>query len=196
MVSKDEGWVLGRKHENGKEISAIFHYKGEVWEVYTTLPDTYLGDIYMVTANDGWIVGWRRHSTGDQDVVFHYDGDEWQMEVLPERSIWPADLQMISNNEGLAVGTFGTLHYANGEWEKQAPEGLNELSLVSASEGWAIGGEGDVLVHYTQGKWAEAIRLYSNVWTIHMLTPDDGWAAGDSGLILHYQNGQWNKINY
>jgi len=65
--------------------------------------------------------------------------------------------------------------------------------MVSANEGWAAGGDRQsVLLHYTAGRWKQAASPSTDpIRDIQMLSPDSGWAVGNRGAILRYQNGVW-----
>lgn len=83
---------------------------------------------------------------------------------------------------------------------------LTAISMVSSSEGWAVGYDG-------AGKRTRLLRFHSGVWTLAvdlsvtilprtvtrhtvltalaMDSPDDGWALADGAPILHYCHGGW-----
>lgn len=76
------------------------------------------------------------------------------------------------------------------------------ISLVSSSEGWAVGAENHfrthgMIAHYQNGSWmpvslpANAPALYS----VSMLSASEGWAVGFEGAIFHYHNGQWSSVS-
>jgi hypothetical protein len=95
--------------------------------------------------------------------------------------------------------------------------GLNDVAMVSASEGWAVGYRevGDsasgqqqtaMLLHYAHGAWTQfltPIQGYSvQLNSISMLSPTDGWAAGyqeisgqsSQTILLHYNGHTWASI--
>ena len=68
--------------------------------------------------------------------------------------------------------------------------------MVSASEGWAVGGE--VVAHDHNGAWttlnSAELPAHSNLASVTMISSNEGWAVGDTGssaLILHYHHGRW-----
>ncbi len=114
------------------------------------------------------------------------------------------DVDMLSPDEGWAVGTGVILHYTNGNWEKEAsPDGafLNSIDMVSASEGWALGYVPDahVLLHYLNNKWSrvdypvQGGRSSKYLNDIDMVSPDEGWAVGDD-ILMHYKEGTWEEV--
>ena len=95
--------------------------------------------------------------------------------------------------------------------------GLNDVAMVSTSEGWAVGyaDEGNgiasqqetaILMHYLHGSWTPvytAFQGYSaQLNSISMLSPTDGWAAGyqeisgqpSQTILLHYNGHTWDSI--
>lgn len=83
---------------------------------------------------------------------------------------------------------------------------LRKVAMVSASEGWAVGGiyvpnsEGNglvsadsLLLHYINGKWTQVQSPTNHfLYSLQMLSTTEGWAVGDGGVILHYHGGQWS----
>ncbi len=117
-----------------------------------------------------------------------------------------AALDMVSDHEGWAVGTFypysaspqgALVHYYDGRWtavDSPALVGnnLRSVSMVSADEGWAVGSGG--IIHYSGGQWhAETGFLTSSFNAVEMVSADEGWVAGghSSPTILHYYKGRW-----
>lgn len=94
---------------------------------------------------------------------------------------------------------------------------LNDVSMVSSTEGWAIGSSAmtdqnnaqqseALLMHYTHGVWShtplaiqgEGVQLTS----ISMLSPHDGWIGGfqeaadqsSQSILLHYDGQSWTQV--
>lgn len=113
------------------------------------------------------------------------------------------------------------LHYHQGYWS-QVPFpkldqdygaiSLNGISMVSASEGWAVGNsvlppgaDGftvGVLLHYTNGQWQSQFEMRaSGLSQVLMRSASDGWIlgsgaydSGDVNLILHYDGKSWEPM--
>jgi hypothetical protein len=52
------------------------------------------------------------------------------------------------------------LHYTGGKWvQMSGPEGDGQavLFMLSASEGWAVGGDDTAILHYHNGAWKEVL---------------------------------------
>jgi hypothetical protein len=118
------------------------------------------------------------------------------------------------------------LHSAFGWWGTPGPDAqleLTSISMVSASEGWAVGGQHwntdgndngsgtTVLYHYKNSRWTpiyipisdSAIfdGSYPMLQAVSMLSPTDGWAAGSfvkgstKAFFLHYDGDSWNEVD-
>lgn len=82
---------------------------------------------------------------------------------------------------------------------------LTAISMVSSSEGWAVGYDGDGkrarLLHFHSGTWSLADNPNVTILprAITMLSATDGWIGGAAsndgdnaaGVMLHYSGDQW-----
>ncbi len=86
---------------------------------------------------------------------------------------------------------------------------LNSISMVSASDGWAVGGGSvdPLILHYTGGQWERITNPTggalphgeATLAQVVMVSATEGWAVGSYtdfsnnlfGLILHYTGGIW-----
>ena len=167
---------------------------GDALPKQTPLPSTIdLYSVSMVSAAEGWAVGGTKPDLSYspvQDgtprpnyidpVLAHYHDGAWQIVALP------AAVQTLSHH-GLSIVLYG-------------------ISMVSAEEGWAVGGsvippnaEGmtvGVLLHYTHGTWTLAAGGTSDtpVFSIvRMRNATDGWAAGGSA-VYHFDGREWQQV--
>jgi hypothetical protein len=137
------------------------------------------------------------------------------------------DLAMVSPTEGWAVGdtthpasgaqgktTSWLLHYQNGQWTRvdlTFSGTLDSLSMLSATDGWAIGSQ--AFLHYDGHTWKrvsgsgyEGLMISFPAHTegtscctrsLQMLSDTDGWAttgnggAGHPSRLLHYDGHRW-----
>ena len=104
---------------------------------------------------------------------------------------------MVSGGEGWAVGAKGTiLHFAGGTWQVYASptaKDLRSVTMVSASEGWAVGDE--TILHYSDGAW----QLFANpagtvLTSVAMVSAGEGWSMTAGGGALHYVDGAWQPV--
>ena len=109
--------------------------------------------------------------------------------------------KVVASIGGVAVTM--VVHVAPGNfiWQQfQAPTKANlyGVKLVSDTEAWAVGA-GGTLLHFFQGRWYDLsqqlhpVTMGANLYSIDMVSPFEGWAVGDN-TILHYINGQWQRI--
>ena len=91
-----------------------------------------------------------------------------------------------------AAGDDLVMRYDGSTWTKQPRRtALKDISMVSPSDGWAVGNLG-VILRYAAGKWTESQSpLGATLYGVSMGGPSDGWAVGEAGTIAHYTSGSW-----
>jgi photosystem II stability/assembly factor-like uncharacterized protein len=111
------------------------------------------------------------------------------------------DVDMLSAEEGWAVSTRSVYHYSNGSWtEVELPAfgpSLRSVDVVSADTAWAVGQDEmhGVILRYRNGEWARTAGPSSGTLrAVDFAGPDDGWAAGSSGM-LRYRDGSWGELD-
>jgi photosystem II stability/assembly factor-like uncharacterized protein len=71
---------------------------------------------------------------------------------------------------------------------------LFSVYMISAIEGWAVGGGGTIL-HYSGGTWTKVSSPTDvSLNSVAMISANEGWAVGRS-TILHYSGGSWTKVS-
>lgn len=182
MVSPTEGWAAGERQVPAKGggnayAATVMHLRDGAW-TRTDLPyQTRLLAISMLSPTEGW-------AGGDANFMLHFDGQRWTPVPLPDNGSFVTQVQEVSPSAVWAVdgSQAGVLHYDGHNWRYQpypaslnlAPDhniGLNQLLMVSASEGWAVA-------------------------TITQPTPGQTDSSGDTesasmAIILHYHAGAW-----
>lgn len=118
-------------------------------------------------------------------------------------------------SDAKVVSTF-IIHETQGRWvmskslDTSTGEYINAIAMVSADEGWAVGGvngTSGLILHYQHGAWSEeSYHPRGELNAIAMVSPTEGWAVGgmpgedpQTGLsnvktLLHYQHGVWTTI--
>lgn len=210
MVSATDGWAVGfgNPAEDANAPTAILmHYTNGVWSRVPSSIQGGVNGLSMVSAMDGWAVG-------EAGLLLHYDGHAWEQVASPTYTTLTR-VQMLSASDGWAVGDFngtdssGLLHYDGHTWTQQPlPASLNVgggqnsvhlsgLSMLSASEGWAVGemlsytGQATpdsspplpsgLILHYVQGQWeVQSLLPDASVANISMISSSDGWAVGNT----------------
>jgi hypothetical protein len=216
MLSPTDGWMVGESNISvpGQQASMILHYNGIRWTPVQAPSVHAIYSLDMLSATNGWAVA------PGQGTILHYDGQQWS--IFQQVSQIDA-LSMDSASDGWAVGysptlSAGTLfwHYNGQRWVQswtltsgKAHISANALALSmdSATDGWAMGYEGPVnssgntatplYLHYAHGQWTKAQGPQGVfVDTITMLSANEGWAAGQGGVMLHYLNGIWSQYHF
>ena len=78
---------------------------------------------------------------------------------------------------------------------------LNQISMVNASDGWAVGEYGTIM-HWDGSSWQFVFNpIIYDLYGIDMLSPSDGWAVGgfvrwqgDVSVILHWDGNTWQPV--
>ncbi len=154
--------------ETGKFISGKFR---AYWEQHGGL------------AQQGYPISNEFQETGTDGVsrtVQYFERAVFEMH--PENADTPYDVLLTQ---------LGTLRY-------HAPlpnMNLFSLSMVSPTEGWAVGDKG-VILHYTGGRWRQTASPVQAGYlgSISMTSPTDGWAVGGDN-VLRYSNGVWQDAS-
>lgn len=199
MQSATAGWVLGEDYTrtNG---TILLHYNGNQW-IGVKLPGTLLRTGPLVTfsalaGNNLWV-------TDMAGSFYYYDGKTWTQLASGCNNCVLQSLDMTSPHEGWAVGGIYNsdqgviLHYLDGHWITQSDAttpGMNSISMLSNTEGWAAGDNGR-LFHYSNGNWTEVSSPTNQLLSqFAMLSSNNVWAVGNLGTILHYQDGSWGVV--
>src|SRR5579875_721819 len=113
----------------------------------------------------------------------------YSVQALSQSDVWAVGGQF--NMQGSPVA--GTvLHYNGRQWSSTAVSTpLFGVSMLSATDGWAVGYSGFIL-HYNGQTWNSFNSPTSAVLrSIAMTSENDGWAVGYGGTLLHYNGHTW-----
>jgi photosystem II stability/assembly factor-like uncharacterized protein len=114
-------------------------------------------------------------------------------------------IDMISDDDGWAVGHAGTIFYYNGlQWvlHPDSPGGnehLYGIDMVSSTEGWIVGKNGAIF-HFDGSNWMREIYsgLFSSDLRAVSIVPSGsdffGFAVGIGGRVIKYENGSWTDL--
>lgn len=152
MVSASEGYALGTDDDY---TPASYTWDGSQWLTHRLNTTAALNSLAAAGPGAVWMGGWEYEVLPDTSLVekpkaWRWTGSGWLEEpVEGEGSI--ATLDMLSANEGWAVGRQGGIWHYNGvSWQKvESPvkHTLYGLTMISSQEGWATG-EGGMLLRY------------------------------------------------
>ncbi len=217
MVSATNGWAVGggwswdATTESG---SVILHYDGKNWQLDSTNPlTTQLNTISMAPdGSEGWATGYDENFMLN---MLHYSNGAWQLVpnafVATEFTYTVRAIDMLSKSDGWAIGSgydanYNSknvlFHYNGTKWQEYNPTkfsltdmGLNDITMVSANEGWVVGDQG-LLLHFDGNEWQQIPKFSSSsLASISVLTDNqaktiDGRIVGYAGLIF-----KLNKIS-
>jgi photosystem II stability/assembly factor-like uncharacterized protein len=185
FLSAVEGWAAG-------SLGVILHYYNDKWSIVYQDSMLVLEAIDFVSPEEGWAVGKRLPDGGDsRGIIIHYLNGNWTSEICysPLYSV-----EFVSTNDGWAgyaeKGYHCILHYGGNEWKGHEGGDVfactRSISFVNSTTGWAIDGG---IREYKNGTWSRTsitVPLGCIFSCVSALNPEDVWAVGECGYILHY----------
>jgi hypothetical protein len=213
VVSASDAWATG-------DGGSIWHYDGVGWRMATSpyFPTRYytspsvngyvaspaelakdtleayeseaLYATQLLSPTQGWSIGGtnplvvRGEVNWGPGVVEHDQNGSWQVVHTTITGTSTDRLALFT----LAM-TAADDGWVGGAWYKFVPIGAGDAASVYVPRV-----DKPLLLHDQAGQWVEV--TVPNVGAIHrlvMLSPEDGWAAADGGL-LHYSGGQWLQV--
>ncbi len=220
MLSATDGWAGGD--------GCIMRFASGQWQLAFRVAYR-VTSISMVSAIEGWAAaasGTSGDNPGSPVMVHIIGGQAAPVTFAPPPNLSAGSYQvnysmvsvfMLSATDGWATGSAQILipgadtgaydvllHLINGVWQETPLPGddvggLGNISLVSPTEGWAVG---NTFLHYHSGTWSD-VAAPPNIQPqqIFMVSATEGWATGQqlptgSGpiapVLLHYHNGAWS----
>jgi photosystem II stability/assembly factor-like uncharacterized protein len=247
MLSATDGWASG-ENSSPRDPALILHYDGHMWQQQTApifSQASYTSDLQPQLDGEAWALVTLTPTTQhiapiDASALLHYDGHQWHIQQsLPNASLYSLSMSLPQDGWMLGNSTTGASplflwHYHQGTLTRlpaqqvtqqisTIPSGsaviLSSLSMVSPTDGWAIGswglgGKGGFFtLHYTGDAWKPVSlpRLGSpsgfSLYVISFQPDGEGWAVGSisksvelqgqqpfvvwAPLVLHYAEGTW-----
>jgi hypothetical protein len=178
-MSPDDAWVASSTEPAGA-TGLFFHYDQGKWTSVLLPPGMNILYLHRNGPDDAWATGVVTSSSttgyGQSPALLHFNGTSWSSDSLDGLQNPAQELQMLSADEGWAVGTTG------------GPPGYSRVALLQ---------------HYVAGTW-QAVALPSaplaDITSFTCESPDDCWALGESPTVvfvyvtyslLHYYDGGW-----
>lgn len=135
------------------------------------------------------------HSTGS---------NSWQCwnEVTPELChVSLSDVFMLTEDDGWAVGAYGTaLHWNGSQWQTfptPTSEYLTAVQMSSNDDGWAVDNNGAIL-HWDGAAWSAATSpITQSLQALTVLSATNAWAVGGTfseGMIVHWDGNNWLEV--
>jgi hypothetical protein len=155
--------------------------------------------------NDVWVVGGQPH----RGAAWHYDGQAWLPAMTPDVPLlnWTHgadDAQWIVGNAGHILARFKD----EVNWTLQSSptdQPLWGVWAASEDEAWAVGGDpiasgepDPVLLHWHNEEWTRVAlpavdREFRALFKVWGTGPDNVYAIGARGVILHYNGTAWRQ---
>jgi len=132
----------------------------------------------------------------------------WQPVTNPSGKFL-ADISMLGQNDGWAVGDYGTIiHWDGNTWQSIASPTiyhLGDIFMITPDDGWAVGGwdsvsqtDVSVILHWNGSNWQNIPSPTTiPLSAVYMLSPTDGWIVGGStpnSVILHWDGITWSIV--
>ena len=197
-VASNDVWASG--FDGGWNV--LYHWNGTQWFVYQNNTDngryTGIGFVPGTNHNEAWIVG-------DATTILHKGGTPYLYNTPYTKNL--ADVAMISNNSGWAVGTLFPIFHGDGlqwdgsTWKSQTSMDGYALSFSPGSngnDGWEVGVLGE-LRHWDGKTWTAITGPQKeDLYDVDLLSSTDGWAVGGTlyanptqSVILRLQGSTW-----
>jgi len=186
MLAVDIGWAVGKKPDDSGNV--MLRWNGSVWAQVSLPLTSPLNAVATISPVDAWAVG-------NSGVILHWNGGTWDPVPSPTTNTLTG-LTMLSKNNGWAVGFGGTiLRWDGNTWSARTSPISTDLFAVDAASNKTIETVGVSLLDYkpqATSSWQVMNKpAATTIRAMSLLSDNDGWAVGNDGAILHWQNGTW-----
>ena len=192
MISSNDGWAVGNRTGAATNGWILLRWNGAGWSRFAvdTAPTVAqnLNAVYMISmisSNDGWAVGNRTGATTNGWVFLRWNGAAWNRVVVDTAPAVARNLNSLfmfdTDNNGIA----------DDGWAVGDSNGARPVALrwnINCNGVGATGNWNDC----TNAAFVPAVNQNLN-W-VFMVGANDGWAAGDGGLLLHWNGTVWTQI--
>ncbi|MEQ9502741.1 MAG: hypothetical protein RIT81_38080 [Deltaproteobacteria bacterium] len=159
------------------------------WEVVdVTVTNEDLNAVHALTGTDIWAVG-------DGDTYIRWNGTVWLAfagnSQFDLRDVWGSST---SPNDVWAVGDRGRIRRFDGSrWNPVISRTADDLNTISpTSRGLLAAGNGGLVMRRVDNEWQpESRRRLHTLQGVWGPAPDDIWAVGANGTILHWDGAAW-----
>ena len=231
MSSATDGWAFAHNGSGMNQgLNTALHYTNGKWVAVQSDINGSIEVVKMLAPDDGWAIG---------NKIYHYEGTHWleMNDHLPDYTGAYFDaISVVSPTDIWFAGTFYDnqalmLHYDGHNWKQQpvstlagmAMMNITSVSMVSASEGWAVGtattaadnngnfNQTGFVLRYSQGGWRMTQTIpNADLRTIAMGSADAGWFGGEKQVrntqfpaigptwqkptLWRYSDGRWMEV--
>lgn len=171
--------------------NVILRYDGAGWSKIDSLPTTrtWFTAVWGSGANDVWVVG-------NSDTLIHFDGSRWTAVIPTDPNMsYLIAVSGTGPNDVYFAGTRDVWHYDGSTFTD-----ITDHNIVGRIEGmWATSGKlfrvgaGAPIRTYDGSKWGDVQGgPFPNLYGVWTDAPDNAWAVGNEGTILHYNGTIWS----
>jgi photosystem II stability/assembly factor-like uncharacterized protein len=190
FTGRNAGWIVGDK-------GIILRKINNQWTEWQKPTTENLHSVCMVDENNGWAVG-------EKGTILRFDGNTWLRFSSPTgKNLFSVSFK--DADHGVAVGDFGTvLVFKNGVWKTvESGSRARLLSVnVQTDNAWIGGGLECVNVplmkinmNSRENTPVNVLDSYASINGISFSDPNNGWAVGCPGTLLHYDGQRWEKVS-
>ncbi len=188
----DQVWAVG----GGGTI--LHRVSSTLWEKQRGGPTSnHINALVMTDTDNGWAVA--RATVGYDKILLRYTAGAWQVYTTTLATNTLNDIQMLSPDEGYAVGNSLIAKWDGSDWTSMPISGpatmFYGVHMLSGQEGWAVGSSGRIF-HLAGGQWTQQPTPPAprDLRTVHMDLSEHGWAGGGYfgiGVFFEYTGGIW-----
>jgi len=221
VVSTTDAWAVGDA-DPGPTVNVI-RWQAGIWtQTETGIPATVteqLNSVWFADANRGFAVGDEDgDTTPNGPVLLRWISTTWVQDNPPPEpgpngpdlnaDLYSVHCLDVSNCWAVGETEAGSVDAAIVRWDGPANRwwrvsaatipldlDLNEVWMVSAGEGWAVGNSGtlpdnSMIAYWDAFSWRETEpdppTLTVDLNSVCMVSSSDGWAVGDEGRMLRF----------
>src|SRR5262249_29229156 len=188
-ASASDAWIVGQAHSTAMDQPLTLHWDGTGWAQVPTPdlgPGPFLFGVSDASPGNAWAVGLTEGPPKLRTLILHWDGSAWRRVFSPSPGLQGSSgarfgnelraVDTISKTNAWAVGDYTvkgtggqaalTVHWNGTSWAQVPNPGgtsdsfLSGISMVSASNGWAVGGDHTtgkiVILHWNGTRWSRS----------------------------------------
>ncbi len=157
-ISTTLAWAVGVSSADIRLGSGgvILRWDGNSWEKQDVPYDMY--SVAALSQDYAWASGTFWFETYPPTTrLMHWDGSSWQVDASVSDLGTPYSIALVSENEGWAVGSMGTILQWDGVSWQSAPSPtsshLFSLDMIASDKGLAVGANGTLLRYWVPSSW-------------------------------------------
>ncbi|MGM0577239.1 MAG: hypothetical protein ACQEXJ_16050 [Myxococcota bacterium] len=183
----------------GDHSTVFVHQDGE-WTEQAVPTTQHIRGVWGSAADDVWAVGLA-------GLILHYDGEEWIKLDPPSgeamETVWGS-----AADDVWAAGADGTVFHWDGVmWRSaisQTSKALRAVFVFPEGQGFAVGSDGTIMqggglawrqveIEPLETPDGEEVPVTDPLHGVWGASPDDVWAVGGSGRIVHWDGEAWTS---